>query len=94
MKEREAHGRGDTPKVATKEVRAREDMERAWAKEEEREIRLQVSVSTAAVKGIVQETAKTLGKGSKGHVSHAEEKGIVQPNVPQAKAQEGENQAI
>ena len=69
-------------------------MERALAKEEEKEVRSPASVSTAAVKDIVGETAQTLGKDSKGHVSHAGEKGIVRPNVPQARAQEEENQAI
>ena len=48
-----------------------------------------------AVKGILRETARTWGKGSRGHVSHAEERGIVRPNVPQAKDQEEEEkQAI
>ena len=85
---------GDTPKVTAKEVRAREDMERALAKEEEKEVRSQASVTTAAVKDIAQGTAQTLVKGSKGHASHAGEKGIVRPNVPPVRAQEEETQAI
>jgi hypothetical protein len=69
-------------------------MERALAKEEEKEVRSPASVSTAAVKDIVRGIAQTLEKGSKGHASHAGEKGIARPNVPPARAQEEENQAI
>ena len=77
-----------------KEDPAKEDMERDLAKEEEKEVRSQASVTTAAVKDIAQGTAQTLAKGSKGHASHVGEKVTAQPNVPPVRAQEEETQAI
>ena len=77
-----------------KEVRVKGGMARVLEKEEEKEVRSLANATTVAVKVIQRETARTWGKGSKGHVSHAEERGTVQPSVPQEKVQEEEKWAI
>ena len=68
-------------------------MARVLAKEEEKEVRSQANATTVAVKDIQRETARTWGKGSKGRVSHAEERGTVQPSVLHEKDQEEEELA-
>ena len=73
-----------------KELRAREDTTRVLAKEEEKEVRSWASVSTAAVKDILQGTARTQERGSKEHASRVDEKDTVQLSAPREKAPEEE----